>query len=84
MVRHLDELVNVSVKVPRELREQMRRVDVDWSDYLRRAIEAKVRAEISRNAMRVLDEIRGRASEVPTEELVRWIREERRRGLEWS
>ncbi len=78
----MGELVNVSVKVPRELREKMRRVDVDWSEYLRGAIEAKVRAEISRNAMRVLDEIRGRTGEVPTEELVRWIREDRRRGPE--
>ena len=70
-------LINVSVKVPEEIRELMRRVDVNWSEYLREAIEAKIRAEMARDAARRLDEIRGRAGKVPTEEIVRWIREDR-------
>jgi len=41
-------LVNVSVKVPEELRELMRRVKVDWSEYLREVIKAKIKEELKR------------------------------------
>lgn len=70
-------LVNVSVKVPEELRELMRRVKVDWSEYLREVIKAKIKEELAKEAAEKLDEIKGRARKVPTEVLVRWLREER-------
>ena len=66
-------LVNVSVKVPEELRDLMRRVKVDWSEYLRKVIKAKIKEELAKE----LDEIKGRARNVPTEVLVRWLREEK-------
>ncbi|MGC8912102.1 MAG: hypothetical protein ACP5K8_08500 [Nitrososphaeria archaeon] len=75
----MGKLVNVSVKVPEELRELMRRVKVDWSEYLREAIRAKVRAELAREAAEKLDEIRRRVGRVPTEVLIGWLREERER-----
>jgi hypothetical protein len=81
MVSHLGRLVNVSVKVPEEIRELMKKVDVKWSEYLRGAIEAKIKAEMAMEAVKRLDEIRERAGKVPTEELVRWIREDRERSL---
>ena len=74
-------LVNVSVKVPKEIRELMRKVDVNWSEYLREAIETKIRVEMAKDAARRLDEIRERAGKVPTEELVRWIREDREKSI---
>jgi len=74
-------LVNVSIKVPKEMKELMKRVDVNWSSYLREAIAEKIREEIAKDASRKLDEIRREAAEVPTEEVVRWIREERARSL---
>jgi len=73
----LGRLVNVSVKVPEELRELMRRVKVDWSEYLREVIKAKIKEELAKEAAEELDEIKGRARKVPTEALVRWLREER-------
>jgi len=77
----LGRLVNVSVKVPEEIRNLMRKVDVNWSEYLRETIETKIRVEIAKDAARRLDEIRERTGKVPTEELVRWIREDRERSL---
>lgn len=74
-------LVNVSIKVPEEIRKLMRSVDVNWSEYLRDAIERKIRLEIAMNAAKELDEIRKRASKVPTEEIVKWIREDRERSI---
>ena len=76
-VSRLGRLVNVSVKVPEEIKELMRKVDVNWSEYLRETIEAKIRAEMAKDATRRLDEIRRRAGKVPTEEIVRWMREDR-------
>ena len=51
----------------------MRRVKVDWSEYLRKVIKAKIKEELAKE----LDEIKGRARNVPTEVLVRWLREEK-------
>jgi len=76
-VSRLGRLVNVSVKVPEEIKELMRKVDVNWSEYLRETIEAKIRAEMAKDATRRLDEIRRRTDKVPTEEIVRWMREDR-------
>jgi len=75
-------LSNVSVKVSEETRELMKKVDVNWSEYLREAIEAKIRGERAKNAAGRLDEIRKRARKVSTEEIVRWIREDRARSPE--
>lgn len=80
MVSPLGRLVNVSVKVPRELRELMRQVDVNWSEYLRSVIEAKVREELAKRASRRLDEIRAGAGRIPTGEIVGWLREDRARS----
>lgn len=82
MVSQLGRLVNVSVKVPEELRKLMRSVNVNWSEYLRELIETKARVEMARDAVRKLDEIRERAGKLPTEELLKWIREDRSRSLE--
>ena len=74
--------MNISVKVPEEIRKLMKEVDVNWSEYLRGVIEAKVRIEVAKEAARKLDKIRERSGKVSTEEIVRWIREDRESGLE--
>jgi hypothetical protein len=71
----------VSVKVPEELRKLMRSVNVNWSEYLRELIETKAKEEMARDAVKKLDEIRERAGKLPTEELLKWIREDRSRSL---
>jgi len=81
MVIYLGRLVNVSVKVPEEIRKLMKKVNVNWSEYLRGVIEDKVRLEIAKDAMTKLDEIRKRARKVSTEEIVKWLREDRERSL---
>jgi predicted DNA-binding protein len=42
--------VNVSIKVPVELKKRMKEVDVNWSEYLRSVIEAKVKEELAKKA----------------------------------
>ncbi|MCX6655440.1 MAG: hypothetical protein NTY03_10015 [Candidatus Bathyarchaeota archaeon] len=69
----------VTVKVPRELKKKMKQTDMNWSQYIRECIEKKIDEQRIREASRRLDDIRGRGEQVPTKELVSWIREERER-----
>jgi len=48
----------VSVRVPKDLKEEMSKLDIDWAEYLRRTIEDKVRVERMRRACRTIDELR--------------------------
>lgn len=69
----------VTVKVPRELKRKMKRVKVNWSQYIRKAIQKKINEEKLKAASAKLDEIRMRSKPVSTDELVSWIREARER-----
>ena len=48
----------VSVRVPRALKEEMSRLDLDWAEYLRAAIEEKVNAERMKQACKIMDDLR--------------------------
>ena len=54
----------VSVRIPKELKEEMSKLDLDWADYLRGAIEEKVKAEKMSRASSVMDELRGKTKTV--------------------
>jgi len=69
----------VTVKVPKELKEKMKEVKVNWSKYIRDAIQRKIGEQKLKTASAKIDEVRKRAKPVPTEELVSWIREDRER-----
>ena len=72
-------LSTFSVKIPRELRERMRKVDVDWAEYIREVIKSKVMEEERMRAVEELDVVRARVKQVATDEIVSWIREDRHR-----
>lgn len=69
----------ITVKIPRELKERMKEVHVNWSEYIRSTIAKKIEEDELRKASAKLDEIRAKAKPVPTNELVSWIREDRSR-----
>jgi predicted DNA-binding protein len=48
----------VSVRIPRELKEEMNKLDLDWAAYLRAVIEEKVKTERMSRASTVMDELR--------------------------
>ncbi len=48
----------VSIRVPKDLKEDMSRLDLDWADYLRQAIEERVKIEKMKQACRTMDELR--------------------------
>lgn len=69
----------VTVKVSDELREKMKQVKVNWSEYIRSAIQKKIEEQKLKDASAKIDEVRKRAKPVPTDDLVSWIREDRER-----
>lgn len=75
----MSKLVNYSLKIPKEIRELMRKLDVNWSKYLRVIIEKKIREELAKEASKNLDKIRKSCRKVSTEDIVKWIREDRMR-----
>ncbi len=75
----MSRLVTFSVKIPRELREKMEEIDINWAEYVRNAIKNKVREIERKRASRELDNIRKKTKTVKTDELLSWIREDRQR-----
>ena len=66
----------VSIRVPKDLKEEMSRLDLDWADYIRQAIEERVKAEKMRRACKVMDELREKTKGVKFDS-VKVIREAR-------
>jgi len=66
----------VSIRVPKDLREEMSKLDLDWADYLRAAIEEKVKAEKMKRACKIIDELREKTKGIKFDS-VKTIREAR-------
>jgi post-segregation antitoxin (ccd killing protein) len=69
----------ITVKVPKELKKNMKQVKINWSEYIRECVQKKIDEQKMRAASAKLDEIRKRSKPVSTEEIVSWIREDRER-----
>lgn len=75
----MGDMVVVTFKIPKELKERMKNFKVNWSQFIRESIQRKVEEQRLREASARLDEIRARSKPVATDELVSWIREDRER-----
>jgi len=69
----------ITVKVSEQLKKDMKKVDVNWSEYVRQCIQKKINQQKMKEASDELDEIRKHTKPTSTEEIVRWIREDRER-----
>ena len=67
----------ISIRIPRELKEMMRGLEVDWASFVRRAMEEKVREEKKKNAVKLMDESRRKTRGVKFDsvEVVRSLRD---------
>jgi metal-responsive CopG/Arc/MetJ family transcriptional regulator len=69
----------ITVKIPSELKKEMKQVKVNWSEFIRDSIQKKIEEQKLKSASTKIDEVRTRTKPVSTEELVSWIREDRAR-----
>lgn len=69
----------ITVKASKELKEKMKRVKINWSEYVRWAISQKIREQELREASTKLDQVRANAKPVSTSELISWLKQGRSR-----
>jgi len=69
----------ISTRIPKELKEEMKRVNVNWEDFLRRAIEEKLKEEKRKMAVKMMDESRKKTEGIKFDsvEVIRGLREKR-------
>ncbi len=75
----MEQVEVITVKVPKELKKQMKQVNINWSQYIRECVQKKIDEQKRREASAKLDEIRKRSKPVSEDELLSWIREGRER-----
>ena len=68
----------VSVRIPKELKERMNRLQEDWPEYLRRMIEYRIKQHERMEASKDIDSIRAKTKE-GRYNAARTIREDRDR-----
>jgi len=69
----------ITVRVPRELKEAIKKYRIRVSDVVRRALEEEVRRRREQEVEEALDRLGEALSKVPPEEIVRAVREDRGR-----
>ncbi len=55
--------VIISLRIPGRLKEEMSKVDVNWSEYLRKAIEDKISREKMRKIWSEIEDLKDKAAE---------------------
>lgn len=68
----------ISIRIPKDLKERMSRVQENWSDYLRRMIARRIKEHEMTEASRKIDEIRMKTKD-GAYDAAKSIREDRER-----
>lgn len=50
----------LSIRIPKEVKEKMKDIDIDWPDYLRKVIENKIKEANRKKAAASMDRIRSK------------------------
>ncbi len=54
------DMSTISVRIPKELKEEMKKVNVDWPGFIRSMVEQKIRQVKRESASKRIDEIRSK------------------------
>ncbi len=55
--------VIISLRIPERLKEEMSKVEVNWSEYLRKAIEDKISKEKMKKIWNEIEDLKSRIAE---------------------
>ena len=77
---NLSKYTTVSTKIPQELREKMRQLEIKPSRLLRKAIEDEVRRREAEKLKQDVEKLKPVLSRVSLEEIVKSVREDRACG----
>ncbi|MGC8932445.1 MAG: type II toxin-antitoxin system CcdA family antitoxin [Candidatus Methanodesulfokora sp.] len=70
--------VTITVKVPKELKEEIKRMGININEVVRRALEEELKRKKMEEAMMAAKCVGELLSKLPEEEIVEWIRKARR------
>ncbi len=67
----------ITVKIPKTMKKDMKKIELNWSQYIRECLQTKIDEQKKREAFEKLDQIRKRSKPTTNEEILSWIREDR-------
>jgi len=73
----LSNTVTVSAKIPRELKEKLRKLKINVSRLIREALEKEVRRKEEERLRSMAEQVSLSLKKIPREEIVRVVRESR-------
>ncbi len=76
---NLSKYVTVSTKIPQELKEKMKQLEIKPSKLLRKAIEDEIRRREAKKLKEAIEKLKPVLNKVSVEEIVKGIREDRER-----
>jgi len=68
----------ITVKIPKAMKQDMKKIELNWSQYIRECLQEKIDEQKKKEAFEKLDQIRKRSKPVTNEEALAWIREGRK------
>jgi len=72
-----EEVELITVKIPKAMKQDMKKIELNWSQYIRECLQEKIDEQKKKEAFEKLDQIRNRSKPVTNEETLAWIREGR-------
>jgi hypothetical protein len=72
-----DDFELITVKIPKSMKQDMKKIELNWSQYVRECLQEKIDEQKKKEAFEKLDQIRKRSKPVTNEETLAWIREGR-------
>ncbi|WP_297470941.1 hypothetical protein [Thermococcus sp.] len=67
----------ISVRVPDELKEKMKKYDINWSEEIRRFITARIREEEKKKTIKLMHELLVGGTQAEEGTAKRYVREDR-------
>jgi DNA polymerase III delta prime subunit len=77
MLMSQKEIDVITVKIPKAMKKDMKKIELNWSQYIRECLQTKIDEQKKSEAFEKLDQIRKRSKQATNEEILSWIREGR-------
>ncbi len=72
-----EEIEVINIKIPRTMKKDMKKIELNWSQYIRECLQDKIDEQKKKEAFEKLDQIRKRSKPATNEEVLAWIKEGR-------
>ncbi len=72
-----EEIEVINIKIPRTMKKDMKKIELNWSQYIRECLQDKIDEQKKKEAFEKLDQIRKRSKPATNEEVLSWIKEGR-------